>query len=702
MKKILISSLIIGFLGLSFYLTFAQNFLGPSCAPGQCQGRIRVDSNGNISIGTSTLESITRAYVVASTSDSSAYALKILASNSSPLLLVRNDGKISIATSSFTSTLTVQGDIYASGNITMGGNLSAPISAGNVTPGVFNSLQGGGTGAYAFLGNLGIVTSSQVGLPQALSVYGGGYFSGNVGIGTITPYDKLHVYGGGLRISNGAFGANGFVFEQDGTSGNLNIRYKNPTSTSAEIMSLGYAGNVGIGTTGPNDKLDVAGNLRVLTGSNPIRFTASWTAFPDAATNQAEISNDTGSYKTLMIVGNKSNDGSTRRVSVWDRLEVNGNFITTGNVGIGTTTPAYKLDVQGGQINTSGGLCIAGDCKTAWSQVGGAWITATGGIYYNNGNVAIGTSTVSASLPLYIETSSTLYTGIGLSNTNVSSRIWSIFANSNGTTYGPSKGFGVRDVSAGVTRLVIDTSGNVGIGTTAPGYTLDVNGNIRGRGDLYITKGFSPFIGTTDNFDLRLGVNTAEYMRITTGGNVGIGTTGPSYKLDVVSGGGTTARFGTASSDTVTIGNGAGKINVGTVDPIYTINGKKYATYGPESIGIKVNHSDLIKLTRNGKYFEASLDFKNAKEGSDLWLFSKTTNLVKNFDKLSIQLTPSFIGKVWYNKDKENMIVKIYAISDLEENNELEVSYTLTAPRFDSDKWTNYSNDDVDGFIIND
>ena len=42
----------------------------------------------------------------------------------------------------------------------------------------------------------------------------------------------------------------------------------------------------------------------------------------------------------------------------------------SGNVGIGTTNPNYKLDVQG-QINASGGLCINGDCKSSWDEVGG-------------------------------------------------------------------------------------------------------------------------------------------------------------------------------------------------------------------------------------------------------------------------------------------------------------------------------------------
>jgi hypothetical protein len=71
---------------------------------------------------------------------------------------------------------------------------------------------------------------------------------------------------------------------------------------------------------------------------NPILFSQAWTGFPDPVANHAEICNDTSTYKTLMIVGNRSNlnpDGSLgpRRVSIWDRLEVNGSMKVTGNLG---------------------------------------------------------------------------------------------------------------------------------------------------------------------------------------------------------------------------------------------------------------------------------------------------------------------------------------------------------------------------------
>src|SRR5215510_301557 len=164
----------------------------------------------------------------------------------------------------------------------------------------------------------------------------------NIGIGTQSPVEALDVNG---RIKSGAltmgpWPANpSYMF--------LGTNVLNQADPGNYALLQGAAGSPGVTFLNSPasiqfrirnaDKMVLANNgqLQILADSNPIRFTAGWTAFPDAITNGAEISNDIGAYKTLMIVGNRS-AGIGRRVSVWDRLEVNGLLFVNGNVGIET------------------------------------------------------------------------------------------------------------------------------------------------------------------------------------------------------------------------------------------------------------------------------------------------------------------------------------------------------------------------------
>jgi hypothetical protein len=165
---------------------------------------------------------------------------------------------------------------------------------------------------------------------------------GSVGIGSTAPQEKLDVNGsirgsgylystaGGASqtyLSSGGLWGNGdisltpaqgrtlFLTNLGGASGTLDVEFLNTT--------FKY-GNVGIGVM-PSDNFEVGGNVKLLSGTtNPIRFTAFWSGFASNAPTHAEISNDTNGYKSLMIVGNSSADGSTRRVSIYDRLDVIG------------------------------------------------------------------------------------------------------------------------------------------------------------------------------------------------------------------------------------------------------------------------------------------------------------------------------------------------------------------------------------------
>jgi len=278
-------------------------------------------------------------------------------------------------------------------------------------------------------------------------------------------------------------------------------------------------------------------------------------------------------------------------------------------------------------------------------------------------------------------------------------------------------------------------SGNVGIGTTTPSQLLTVGNNNQftvtsGGAVLALTSVNTPYITTTQsgygktivsmtsagaNYGTiqvennvvnggtwSLGYQAAPSTVLGTpvltwngNGNVGIGTSTPQALLSVGN---------TTTSLVAIFGGGTGKITVGTVDPIYTIGGAKYATYSPETTGVKVETTGVISLKQiaNGK-LQTTIDFKNLEQGSDLWLFGKTTNLKNNFDKLTALLTAGFDGRVWYEKDASKNRLTIFAVPSTTRHPPLatyEVSYRLSAPRFDSASWPNTTSDPSDGFIL--
>jgi hypothetical protein len=177
--------------------------------------------------------------------------------------------------------------------------------------------------------------------------------AGNVGIGTTSPSAKLHLEGdaiieGVLRADNFNLGLGGAIKLK--ASNSLTDQYvafgttpsgSNGNATFTEKMRIDSDGNVGIGTTSPSDKLDVAGAIRL---TSNISFSSSLAgriykssqhglAFQGVAgsANNFALFTPAGQLKIVNPVG--TNDVSINPQS--------------GNVGIGTTSPDTIMEILG-------------------------------------------------------------------------------------------------------------------------------------------------------------------------------------------------------------------------------------------------------------------------------------------------------------------------------------------------------------------
>jgi len=126
-----------------------------------------------------------------------------------------------------------------------------------------------------------------------------------------------------------------------------------------------------------------------------------------------------------------------------------------------------------------------------------------------------------------------------------------------------------------------------------------------------------------------------------------------------------------------------GKLTAGEVDPPYNIDGTIYATYGHSTTGLKEETVGKLRLqeTRNKKQetklYIAEIDFDEAEKESDLWLFKEITAFGDDWNDLVVSLTPEGKADVWYEFIPEENKLIIYG------NHPVKVSYRLMAPRFD-------------------
>ena len=229
----------------------------------------------------------------------------------------------------------------------------------------------------------------------------------------------------------------------------------------------------------------------------------------------------------------------------------------------------------------------------------------------------------------------------------------------------------------------------IGIGTTTPASMLTIEAQ----------NATTPFVQVASSTNQNIFI-------IDKNGNVGLGTSTPAAQfaiknlLFVGAGGATT--MGTATSTFQGDVKITGKLDVSTIDPVYSIDGVKYATYGASTVGVKEEDLETLDLSNYDSTLHKyvfDITFDKLETGSNLWLFYQATNFGTDWSSLVVTLTPAFDGTVYYEKHPSTKTLRI--LSDKAG----EVSMRLNANRFDSSSWPNFRPDQTDttykGFILN-
>jgi hypothetical protein len=384
-------------------------------------------------------------------------------------------------------------------------------------------------------------------------------------------------------------------------------------STSKTDIGLGNVDNTSDLNKPVSTATQTALNLKQnqLNGTGFVKATGTTISYD----NSTYLSNSSAS-STYLSISNPTATGTLTAPTIVNSLGAN--FATTsGNVGIGTSSPTMKLDVSGGArfgttyvspsytntINTGYGVDVDGqelyfnyvgynDGFTRFRNTSIANGKSSSILYAvgSTGRVGIGTTTPLRSLDVtdVIRSTSNFAGFEAIHNTGTSYR-WTLNNDNNYLLQSSSDKF----VANAATRLSLFDGGNIGIGTsTNLGYKLDVNGTARVAGDLSMTGTYpilNLFGSQSGSLNIRLqnyitGVsntgfeiydqtNTASRLAITGTGNVGIGTSSPTEKLEV-SGNGTVSSRITSTNSTAQL------ITSGTVGQIYNTTGDLYITNG--------------------------------------------------------------------------------------------------------------------------
>lgn len=366
--------------------------------------------------------------------------------------------------------------------------------------------------------------------------------SGNVGIGTTNPDVPLKIRsdvgsivdamtlenetaaGAGIGVGLKFEGQNGSAqvnqtmarinAQWDASNTNANLMFHTSTGgVTSNNMALKYNGNLRVGktatsyieqaklnlvddSTGGNAVLTMltllhqdsnsAGSSGIGTAMNFLAESTSASTYPEMARIEAVLDDatDTSKDASLRLYTLGPNQGAGSNTAT-ERMRID----SSGNVGIGTNSPGYKLDVNGSLNATS--LYINGSAFTPSSN--SAAVASTGGQVSSIRQTAVDAATASRSV-LTLRNDGTggtnEYNLIGL---NAAGSVTSYINQSGlgsflGGVYAPTVSGGSSasgnltiDSTANATKgniTLAPSGGNVGIGTTSPSYKLDVDGDV--------------------------------------------------------------------------------------------------------------------------------------------------------------------------------------------------------------------------------
>ena len=391
----------------------------------------------------------------------------------------------------------------------------------------------------------------QVGGTEKFSVQKDGFtdVNGNVRLSAASPAIELNLGGPQLYVP----AANTFALATGGGIG-----------SPVERLRVDASGNVGIGTSSPS------GGNAPLTIQN-VGGSGSQINFRNAATTDAFVG----------LSGDANGDlisylGSAKNQIFYTNAAERMRITSTGSVGIGTSSPGYRLSVYNNINGTPvswGNATRTGFLYQDASGVGrtdGANTAFTNGLYmgtagtfaalYTNstermridssGNVGIGTSN---------PTSIAGYTTLEINNgTNGAILDLAQADTMRGRLVGTAGSFAIETNTgipitfspAGVQQMLLSTSGNVGIGTSSPGYNADIAGIVNTSQSF--RYGASYFGSASDYFTSRYltnmvfnvptssgfvwAINGGDTMTLNSSGNLGLGTTSPSTILHINAG----------------------------------------------------------------------------------------------------------------------------------------------------------------------